>query len=77
MVFPAFPGYYTGMGRMYQYSLRSLMLFVTACAIACSWLAVTIRSQRRQGAAVEAIEKAGGHVQCETTWLGKLLRATT
>ncbi len=60
--------------RWFQYSLRSLLLFVTACAIACSWLAVTIQGQRRQGAAAVAIEKAGGQVQSEQTWLGKLLR---
>ena len=60
--------------RWFQYSLRSLLLFVTACAIACSWLAVTIQSQRRQGAAAEAIKKAGGKVESEQTWLGRLLR---
>jgi hypothetical protein len=60
--------------RWFQYSLRSLLLFVTACAIACSWLAVTIQSQRRQGAAAKAIEKAGGTIVSEPTWLGKLLR---
>ncbi len=60
--------------RWFQFSLRSLMLFVTACAVACSWLAVTIQGQRRQGTVAAAIEKAGGRVQSEQTWLGKLLR---
>ncbi len=60
--------------RWYQYSLRSLMLFVTACAIACSWLAVTIQNQRKQKAAAEAIETAGGWAGYEQTWLGELLR---
>ncbi len=60
--------------RWYQYSLRSLLLFVTACAIACSWLAVTIQGQRRQHEAADAIKKAGGTVASEQTWLGKVLR---
>ena len=51
--------------RWYQYSLRSLLLFVTACAVACSWLAVTIQGQRRQHEAAEAIEKAGGTVKSD------------
>ena len=39
-----------------------------------SWLAVTIQNQRKQKAAAEAIEKAGGTGRSEPTWLGKLLR---
>ncbi|MEN6450793.1 MAG: hypothetical protein ABFC96_09895, partial [Thermoguttaceae bacterium] len=60
--------------RCYQFSLRSLLLFATACAIACSWLAVTMQGQRRQHAAAVAFEKAGGVVWSERTWLGRLLR---
>jgi hypothetical protein len=60
--------------RWYQYSLRSLLLFVTACAVVCSWLAVTIQSQRRQAEAARAIEKLGGYALSKPTWLGRLLR---
>ena len=60
--------------RWYQYSLRSLFLLTLLVAIGMSWLAVTMRNQRKQKAAAEAIEKAGGTVKSEPTWLGKLLR---
>jgi hypothetical protein len=60
--------------RWYQYSLRSLFLLTLLVALGMSWLTVTMRSQRQQKAAAEAIEKAGGTVNYETTWLGKLLR---
>ena len=45
-------------------------------AIACSWLTVTIRNERKQKAAAEEIVKAGGSVSVgyDPTWLGKLLR---
>ena len=33
-----------------------------------------MQNQRKQKAAAEAIEKAGGKVKSEPTWLGKLLR---
>jgi hypothetical protein len=59
--------------RWYQWRLRSLFLLTFAVAIGVSWLAVTIRDQRKQKAAAEAIEKAGGIARCESTWLGKLL----
>lgn len=48
--------------RWFRYSLRTLMLFVTACALACSWLAVKLKEAKRQHKAVEAIQKAGGQV---------------
>jgi hypothetical protein len=60
--------------RWFQYRLRSLFVLTTLVAIACSWLAVTMQNQRQQKAAAEAIEKAGGEVESEPTWLGKLLR---
>ena len=60
--------------RWYQYSLRSLFLLTLVVAIGMSWLTVTMQNQRREKAAAEAIEKAGGGVKCEPTWLGKLLR---
>ena len=63
------------MGRKYQYSLRSLFLLTLLVAIGMSWLTVTMRNQRKQKAAAEAIEKAGGAEKLwEPTWLGRLLR---
>ena len=46
--------------RWYQYSLWSLFVLTTLVAIACSWLAVTIQDQRKQKAAADAIQHAGG-----------------
>jgi hypothetical protein len=60
--------------RWFQYSLRSLFILTTLVASACSWLATTFQNQRKQKAAAEAIEKAGGLVMSEPTWLGTLLR---
>jgi hypothetical protein len=60
--------------RWFQYSLRSLFILTFLAAIACSWLAVTMQNQRKQKAAAEAIEKMGGRVSYELTWLGRLLR---
>jgi hypothetical protein len=45
--------------RWFQYSLRTLLIFVTLCAVACSWLAVKMRQARIQREAVEAILKTG------------------
>ncbi len=59
--------------RWYQWRLRSLFILTLLVAIGMSWLTVTMRDQRRQKVAAEAIRKAGGWVRAETTWLGKLL----
>ncbi len=48
--------------RWHQYSLRTLLIFVTLFAIACSWFAVKMQQARKQREAVEAIEKLGGWV---------------
>ncbi len=48
--------------RWFQYSLRTLLVFVTLCAIPCSWLAVKIRKARDQRAAVDAVIELGGFV---------------
>jgi len=48
--------------RWFQFSLRTLLVFVTLCAIPCSWLAVKMRQAERQRAAATAIEKLGGYV---------------
>ena len=49
--------------RRVQFGLRTLLVFVTLCAVVCSWLAVRIKHARRQAEAVMAIrEKLGGKV---------------
>jgi hypothetical protein len=61
----------------FQYSLRSLFVLTTLVAIGMSCLTVTMQTmqgQRRQHEAAAAIEKIGGQVTSEPTWLGKLLR---
>jgi hypothetical protein len=60
--------------RWYQWRLRSLFILTLLVAIGMSWLAVTMRDQRKQHEAADAIEKAGGKVKSEPTWLGELLR---
>jgi hypothetical protein len=41
--------------RWFQYSLRTLLIFVTLFAVACSWFAVKLGQARRQREAVEAL----------------------
>jgi hypothetical protein len=60
--------------RWFQYRLRTLFVLTTLVAIGMSWVAVTMQQQRREGAAAQAIEKAGGDVKTEATWLGRVLR---
>jgi hypothetical protein len=48
--------------QWFQYSLGTLLVFVTVSAIPCSWLSVKMRQAERQRAAVVAIEKLGGYV---------------
>ena len=40
--------------RRVQFGLRTLLVFVTLCAVVCSWLAVRIKQARRQAEAVAA-----------------------
>jgi hypothetical protein len=55
--------------RWFQFSLRSLLIFVTLSALACSWFTVTMQHARKQRADVEQIRKLGGNVyysyQCD------------
>jgi hypothetical protein len=46
--------------RWFQFSLRTLLVFVTLCAIACSWFAVKLQQATRQREAVAEIKKLGG-----------------
>jgi hypothetical protein len=43
--------------RRAQFGLRTLVVFVTLCAVACCWLAVRLREARRQAEAVAEMEK--------------------
>jgi hypothetical protein len=49
--------------RWFQYSLRTLLVLVTLCAFACSWLAVKLKQAKQQREAVEQIVKLGGEVE--------------
>lgn len=49
--------------RWYQYSLRTLLIFVTVVAVFCSWFAVRMQRAKRQREAVEAIAKTATRVR--------------
>jgi hypothetical protein len=56
--------------RWFQYSLGTLLVFVTVCAIPCSWFAVKMRQAEREREAATAIEKLGGAVRWDEKALG-------
>jgi len=51
-----------GFRRRFQFSLRTLLLVVTLCALACSRLAVKMQQAKRQQVAVTEIKELGGTV---------------
>ena len=48
--------------RWFQFSLRTLLIFVLVCAVGSAWLGVIAKRANRQRVAVETIKKAGGTV---------------
>ncbi len=48
--------------RWFQYSLRTLLLFVLLVSIGMSWFAVKMQQAKKQREAVEVIRRAGGMV---------------
>ena len=61
----------------FQFSLRGLLITVTLCAIACSWLGVRLRHAKQQREAAAEIEKLGGKISWSepsgTEWERSLL----
>jgi hypothetical protein len=49
--------------RWYQYSLRSLFIFMTLCALACSWFAVRKQRAERQAQAVTCVARLGATIE--------------
>ena len=56
--------------RWFQFSLRTLLVVVTLCAIACSWYASVMKRVWRQRAAVDAINEMHGAVMLENGFSG-------
>ena len=56
--------------RWFQYSVRSLLLFMLLVSLGMSWVAVKIDRARRQERAVEEIEKLGGYVMYDYVFQG-------
>jgi hypothetical protein len=64
--------------RWFRFSLRGLLLFVTLYSLACSWVAVRLRDEKREEAAAAAIEALGAQVEWDKnaagpTWLRGVL----
>jgi hypothetical protein len=51
--------------RWCQFSLRTLLLFVTFCALPCSWFAVNMQQVKKQRKLIKTIQKMGGSVRYE------------
>jgi hypothetical protein len=57
--------------RWFQFSLRTLLIFSTICAVASAWIGSKIEQMRRQREAVAVIESHKGHVYyCEVGNVG-------
>jgi hypothetical protein len=52
----------------HQFTLRTLLIFVTLAGCGFGWLGFKIREARQEAAAVAAIEKAGGFVFYSFQW---------
>lgn len=48
--------------RWYQFSLRTLLIFVTLAGCGFGWLGLKAREARKQHAAVTVVDRTGGHV---------------
>jgi hypothetical protein len=61
--------------RWFQFSLRTLMLFVTVWAMPCCWVSVRMREASRERETAEAMWKLGARVgrQGRPRWLWSLL----
>ena len=64
--------------RWFQYRLRTLLIFVTLCALPCSWLGWKVRQAKREAEAAAAIEKSDAWVKWDAdpmgpAWLRSLL----
>ena len=46
--------------RRFQFSMRTLLVFVMICAIACCWVAVRNKNEQRERAVVERLHSLGG-----------------
>lgn len=48
--------------RWFQFGLRSLLVFVTLCAVLCSWTAVKLKEKREEHKAADLVLKLKGSV---------------
>ena len=64
--------------RWYQFSLRTLMLFMVVCAIPSAWVGSKLEATRREQVVVAEIEKLGGdvayHDMIGPDWLARHFR---
>ena len=53
--------------RWFQFSLRSLMLFMVCCSIACSWYATRVANQREAVRAILGMEDCSVAYDCDNS----------